>query len=151
MDSKYNQKSAISATEWEELKVGRVPELTGKLFVGIKYGSDGTNVAMSVAVKTKDDRVFVEVIDCQSVRNGNAWIISFLKNADVQAVVIDGASGQNLLASEMKDSRLKPPVLPTVREVIVANSAFEQGIFQKTVCHKGQPSLEMVAINTDKR
>jgi len=28
--------------------------------------------------------------------DGNAWIISFLKEADVQEVVIDGASGQNL-------------------------------------------------------
>ena len=40
---RYNQKSAISKAEWEELKAGKKPELTGSLFVGIKYGHDGNN------------------------------------------------------------------------------------------------------------
>ena len=37
---RYNQKSAISKAEWEELKAGKKPELTGSLFVGIKYGHE---------------------------------------------------------------------------------------------------------------
>ena len=148
---KYNQKSAISKTEWDELKVNALPKLVGKLFVGIKYGNDGTNVAMSVAVKTKDGKVFVESLDCQSVRNGNTWILAFLKSADVHSVAIDGASGQGLLAKEMKEARLKPPILPTVKEVVLANSTFEQAVYQKTLCHKGQPSLEQVVTNSDKR
>lgn len=148
---KYNQKSAISKTEWDELKVNALPKLVGKLFVGIKYGNDGTNVAMSVAVKTKDGKVFVESLDCQSVRNGNTWILAFLKSADIQSVAIDGASGQGLLAKEMKEARLKPPILPTVKEVVLANSTFEQAVYQKTLCHKGQPSLEQVVTNCDKR
>lgn len=148
---KYNQKSAISETEWAELKVNQLPKLAGKLFVGVKYGNDGTNVAMSVAVKTTDGKVFVEAIDCQSVRNGNAWILAFLKSADVHSVAVDGASGQGLLAKEMKEARLKPPILPTVKEVVLANSTFEQAVYQKTLCHKGQPSLEKVVTNSDKR
>jgi phage terminase large subunit-like protein len=148
---KYNQKSVISQNEWEELKIDKLPKLKGKLFVGIKYGHDGTNVAMSIAVKTISGDIFVEVIDCQSVRNGNAWIISFLKQADVQEVVIDGASGQNILASEMKDARIKKPILPTVKEIIVANSTFEQGLFQQTIKHRGQPSLSQVVTNCEKR
>ena len=148
---KYNQKSVISANEWEELKIDKLPKLKGKLFVGIKYGHDGTNVAMSIAVKTNTGDIFVESIDCQSVRQGNAWIIAFLKQADVQEVIIDGASGQNILASEMKDARIKKPILPTVKEIIVANSTFEQGLFQQTIKHKGQPSLSQVVTNCDKR
>ena len=148
---KYNQKSVISANEWEELKIDKLPKLKGKLFVGIKYGHDGTNVAMSIAVKTNTGDIFVESIDCQSVRNGNAWIIAFLKQADIQEVVIDGASGQNILASEMKDARIKKPILPTVKEIIVANSTFEQGLFQQTIKHRGQPSLSQVVTNCDKR
>ena len=148
---RYNQKSAISETEWAELKVNSLPSLTGQLHVGIKYGNDGANVAMSIAVKTTDERIFVETVDCQSVRNGNSWILAFLTSADWQTVVIDGASGQNILAAEMKDARLRPPVLPTVKEIIVANSSFEQAVFQKTICHAGQPSLEQVVINSDKR
>ena len=57
---KYNQKSAISRAEWEAMQVGQLPKLKGKLFVGIKFGHDGTNVAVSVAVKTGGDKVFVE-------------------------------------------------------------------------------------------
>jgi phage terminase large subunit-like protein len=127
---KYNQKSAISENEWKELKIAEIPRLEGQLFVGIKYGNDGANVSMSIAVKVKDGRIFVEAIDCQSVRNGNNWIINFLRNADVAKVVIDGASGQNILAKEMKEFGLKEPVLPTVKEIIVANSLWEQGICQ---------------------
>lgn len=148
---RYNQKSVISQNEWEELKVDKLPKLRGKLFVGIKYGHDGTNVAMSIAVKTVDGDIFVESIDCQSVRNGNAWIIAFLKQADIQEVVIDGASGQNILASEIKDARIKKPILPTVKEIIVANSTFEQGLFQQTIKHRGQPSLSQVVTNCEKR
>jgi len=148
---KYNQKSVISANEWEEIRIEKLPKLKGKLFVGIKYGHDGTNVAMSIAVKTVNDDIFVESIDCQSIRQGNAWIIAFLKQADVQEIIIDGASGQSILASEMKDARIKKPILPTVKEIIVANSTFEQGLFQQTIKHKGQPSLTQVVTNCDKR
>ena len=112
---KYNCKSAISQNEWEELKIDRLPKLKGKLFVGIKYGHDGANVAMSIAVKTDTDDIFIESIDCQSIGQGNAWIIAFLKQADVQEIIIDGASGQNILANEMKDARIKKPILPTVK------------------------------------
>lgn len=148
---KYNQKSAISQKEWADLKVKSLPVLRGKLFVGIKYGNDGANVAMSIAVKTLSGKIFLEVLDCQSVRNGNQWIINFLKNAEVESVVIDGQSGQSLLTQEMKDFGLKAPVLPTVKEIINANSSFEQGIFQKTICHNDQPSLTAVVTNCDKR
>lgn len=147
---KYNQKSAISKAEWESLKVSRLPELKGKLFVGIKYGKDG-NVAMSIAVKTKDDRIFIEAIDCREIRAGNTWIIAFLSKADVQKVVVDGANGQQLLADEMKKERLKKPTLPTVKEIILANSAFEQGLCQQKVVHMNQPSLAQAAENCEKR
>lgn len=148
---KYNQKSAITENEWLTLKVNRLPVLKGKLFVGIKYGNDGANVAVSVAVKTLSGKVFVETVDCQSVRNGMQWIIHFLRNADIEAVVIDGQSGQSLLAQEMKEFRLKEPILPTVKEIINANSSWEQAIYQQTLCHNDQPSLTTVVTNCDKR
>ncbi|WP_270319569.1 DEAD/DEAH box helicase family protein [Lactococcus petauri] len=148
---KYNQKSAISEREWKALKVNRLPVLKGKLFVGIKYGNDGANVAMSIAVKTLSGKIFIEAIDCQSIRNGNQWIINFLKKANVEKVVIDGQSGQGILAAEMKDFKLKAPILPTVKEIINANSRWEQGIFQKSFCHADQPSLTASATNSEKR
>lgn len=148
---KYNQKSAISANEWRELKVNTMPVLRGPLFVGIKYGNDGANVALSIAAKTLSGRIFVETVDCRSVRNGNQWIIKFLKNANVAKTVIDGAAGQNILTKEMKDFKLDSPILPKVSEIITANSLWEQGIYQQSICHSDQPSLTNVVTNCQKR
>ena len=148
---KYNQKSAISATEWGLLRVDKLPELTGKLHIGIKYGHDGTNAAMAIAVRTADDRIFVECIDCRPVRAGSGWILDLLSRADAQTVVIDGANGQSILAEDMKSAGIKPrPVLPTVKEIIQANALFELGL-SGTICHAGQPSLVQVVTNTEKR
>ncbi|MCI7677876.1 MAG: terminase large subunit [Streptococcus orisratti] len=147
----FNQKSAISENEWKRLEVETVPELTGKLFVGIKYGQDGANVSMAIAARTDDKKIFTEVIDCQSVRNGMQWIINFLQTADIEKVVVDGANGQTLLANEMKDFKLRKPIMPTVSEIITANSVWEQAIVQETLRHANQPSLTAVVTNCEKR
>ena len=148
---RYNQKSAISKAEWNELKAAKPPELVGPLFVGIKYGHDGTNVVMSVAAKTKDGKVFVEAIDCREVRAGTDWIFKYLTTWKAKKVVIDGANGQQLLAAEMKEYGLKAPVLPTVKEIIAANTAFEQGLYQDNIRHMAQPSLVNAVGNCEKR
>lgn len=149
---RYNQKSAISKAEWEELQLHALPKLTGKLTVGIKYGKDGENVAMSIAVHTKDGKVLVETLACKSIRAGNGWILDFLSKADVDAVLIDGANGQQLLADAMKERKLKAPILPTVNQIILANSTFVmEGLTQKRICHMGQPSLMQIVSNCEKR
>lgn len=148
---RYNQKSAISKAEWEEQQCTTLPKFTGKLFVGIKYGHEGDHVAMSVAVKTAEGKIFVEAIDCKSMRVGNGWILDFLSKADIETVVVDGANGQQLLADGMKKLHLKQPLMPTVKQVIVANAAFAQGLYDKRICHMGQPSLVQVVSNCEKR
>ena len=148
---RYNQKSAISKAEWEELQVQSMPELHGKLYIGVKYGRDGSNVAMSIASRTKDDRIFVECIDCRPTRAGNEWMIPYMMNPHVDIVVVDGANGQELLDSDMRDMRLRAPIWPTVKEIINANAAFEQGLYSQKICHAGQPSLVQMISNCDKR
>lgn len=148
---RYNQKSAISENEWMDLKAKTLPVLKGRLFAGIKYSHDGQSVALSIAVKTATGKIFLEAIDCQSVRNGNDWILAFLAKADLQEVVVDGASGQQILKAEMKDLRLKAPVLPTVSNIIVANASFEQGVYKQTIAHRAQPSLTQIVSNCEKR
>ena len=148
---RYNQKSAISKREWEDLQVRHLPKLVGKLFVGIKYGHDGNTVAVSIAAKTDDGRIFVEAIDCRTQRAGNGWILEFLAKAAVEKAVVDGASGQELLKTEMRKKKIKAPALPTVKDVIMANSAFYQAVSLKQLCHMGQPSLVQIASNCEKR
>lgn len=149
---KYNQKSVISEAEWLALEVETVPERESKKFIGIKYGVDGSNVAMSIAFKAKD-KIFVECLDCRPSRIGNDWIIAILRAMkDLGRVVVDGANGQKLLEEAMKDANIKQkPVFPTVGNVIVANAMFEQALENATICHKAQPSLVMSATNCEKR
>lgn len=146
---RYNQKSAISRREWENQQCKVLPKLSGKLFVGIKYGHDGDSVAMAIAVKTADGRIFVEAIDCRPQRAGNGWILDFLSGCDAGGVVVDGASGQELLSQEMKKRKLKAPKLPTVKDIIVANSNFMLEF--PNLCHMGQPSLTQIVSNCEKR
>lgn len=149
---RYNQKSAILKSEWERLRVESIPDLEGKLSVGIKYGHDGTNVSMGIAVKTKTGKTFIEAIDCRNRRDGNRWIIDFLSQADVGVIVIDGASGQGVLDQELRESKINPkPILPTVKEIINANNIFELALTHGDICHMGQPALAQSATNTDKR
>lgn len=146
-----NLKSAISLGEWNNVKVDQLPDLKGKLYVGIKYSATGSTVAMSIAVKTTDGRVFVESIDCQSARMGTGWIIRFLKEADVAKVVIDGKSGQTLLADDMHSHRLKAPIIAKTDEVITASTTFENAITAGTICHMGQQSLTQSVTNCEHR
>lgn len=148
----YSQKSLFTENEWDSLKISKIPNFKNKLFVGIKFGADGQHAALSIATKT-DDKIFIESIDCQSQRNGNLWIINFLKNADIEKIAVDGAGAQDVLKKDLKEYGIKIKiVLPKVKDVIVANNMFEQSITSlKNICHNGQESLRQVVTNCIKR
>lgn len=149
---RYNQKSAISKTEWQGLTVTSKPKLKSELFFGVKYAKVTNNVSLAVAAKTDDGRIFVEAIDCRSTREGNGWLIAFLRNPRMREAVVDGANGQTILEADMKDAGIrKKPILPKVSEVIEANALFERNVFSGTVCHSDQPSLEQVVSNCEHR
>lgn len=148
----YSQKSAISKQEWELLQTYKAPVLEGTRYLGVKYGKDGTNVALSIAAKTKDGNIFVEVIDCRPVRDGNAWMYDFFRNNKVKKAAVDGANGQTILIDELRKAQIKKiPIMPTVKEIVTANAMFEQGVFNGTIVHMGQQPLEEVVTNSEKR
>lgn len=148
--SKRNLKSFISEVQWNECKVDTLPKLIGKLFVGIKYGVDGVNTALSIAVKTDTDKIFVETIDCKPHRNGNAWILNFLSKANIERAVVDG-NGSKILEEEIKQAKLKVPILLKTNDVIVASDLFKTSLDQELICHKEQPSLTQSVSNCQKR
>ncbi len=150
----YSQKSAISREEWLRYAVAGKPKLKAgaKLYFGVKYSKTTANVSLSVAVKTADDKVFVEAIDCRNVREGNTWIINYLRAPSAVEVVIDGAGNQQILVTEMKDASVKcKAVLPRVAEVIEANAMFEKQLFSNQICHNNQPSLTQAVSNCEHR
>ncbi|MBQ9031858.1 MAG: terminase [Parasporobacterium sp.] len=148
-----NQQSAILQSDWDRTLVHRIPELTGKIYVGIKYAKTGDSISVAVAVKTKDGRIFTEVVKRIMVRDGIDWILSFLEKIKKKTnkVVIDGANGQKILADAMKEHKLKGCVLPKVADVINANATFEKLIFEGKLCRMEQPSLTRVVTNCSKR
>ena len=147
----YAQDSAIKLVDWQKLQIKTKPALKGRLFAGIKYGRDGKNVSLSIAAKTEDEKVFVETIDSRPIFQGTDWLIEFLSRADVERVVVDGATGQRMLMDAMKDARLKKPELPTVAQIIDANNLFTVGVFSDQICHSGQKGLMESATNVEKR
>lgn len=150
---RYNQKSAITKDEWLEYKLESPPEMVDgtKLYFGVKYSKTGS-VSLAVAMKMADGDIFLEAIDCRSSREGNAWLIDYLRNSRVQTVAIDGAGNQTILADDMKDADVKcKPILPKVSDVIAANTLFEQKLFEGHLRHMGQPALTQAASNSEHR
>ena len=148
---KYNQKSAISRNEWEALQVAKLPRLKGQLFVGIKFGIDGENVALSVAVRTEDDKIFCEVVGCKPIRDGVAWIVHFLQSADVRKAAVDGKNGAEVLLDACKSMKLKKPEQITVQQFIKANSLFDMAMEQGTLVHMHQSAVTQVVSNCERR
>ena len=148
---RYNQQSAISAPEWDALKTETLPKFKGSVFVGVKFGRDGQNVCLSVAIRTEDDRIFVESIDCRNQRDGNDWLINFIMKTKAKAVLVDGMSGLETFLRECKEQKLKGVGAASVKEVIQASSDFETAIANKSICHAGQQGLRHSVTNCDHR
>lgn len=150
---RYSQQSAISKQDWNDSALTDKPALPAKprVFFAVKYGKTG-NVSLAAAVKLDDDKIFIEAIDCRPIRDGNAWMMPFLKNPHAEAVVIDGAGNQTVLASEMKDAGVKcKAVLPKVADVAAAHALFEQQLFGGGIRHMNQPALAQAATNCEHR
>lgn len=150
----YSQKAAITEKDWMSYKAAAVPKLVQpvSLYYGVKFAQKSGNVALAVAVKTTDGSIFVEAIDCRSVRDGNSWMIPYLRSASVNTAAIDGAAGAPLLLAEMKDAGVKcKAIRPKVDEVITANALFEQNLFDGKICHMAQPSLVQSVANCQHR
>lgn len=150
---RYNQQSAITKNDWSNILLAKLPKLTGKMNIGIKFAKDGETVSMAVAVKTRSGKIFFEVIGSRPMRNGIEWIVEFLKasKSSVNRIVIDGQNGQQILDDALKAEKIKNTVLPKVSQVVKAYAAFEQDLFDEKLCRMEQPSLTAVATNCEKR
>lgn len=149
---KYNQKSAILKSEWQQIEVKKLPKFSKHINIGIKYNKNGDTVSMAAAVRTDDGKIFLEAIGCRPVREGNEWIIRFLKKAKgVNRIIVDGAGSQEILRDELKAVKVKRVILPKVADVKKANATFMKNLYDDQLRHMEQPSLERVVTNCEKR
>ena len=150
----YELKSEISEKDWKALCVPAAPDdLTGKMHVGIKFGSDGINTAVSLAIKTGSGKTFVECIDCVPQQDGFAWIVEFLSRCKhIDKVVIDGKAKSDLLVETLRNQGVKVQTLiPSTGEAITAYSGFKQAIDTNTLIHCDQPSVTQSISNCERR
>lgn len=149
---KYNLQSAISKNEWDELAVP-VADIVGNICIGVKYAKAGGSVSLSVAAKMRDGRDYVEAIGYHNVREGTDWIINFIRSVNhvTTKVVVDGAIGADVLAKDLKDSRMPAAYIPNVHEIVQAYAFLEPAIEAKTICHSAQPALDQSVTNSEHR
>ena len=133
------------------MQVDKLPALKGQLFVGIKFGVDGQNVALAVAVHTADGKVFCEVVRCKPIRDGVAWIVGFLDKADVRKAVVDGKGGIDVLMDACKSAKVKKPEAVTVQQFIKANALFDMSMEQGSFVHMKQSAVTQVISNCERR
>jgi phage terminase large subunit-like protein len=128
-----------------------MPKLVGQMFVGIKFGVDGNNVALAVAVRTTDKKIFCEVIGCKPIRDGVDWMVDFIYRSGAKIVAVDGKSGTDILRDAMKEAKLKRPEVMTVQQVIKANALFDMAMEQGTFVHMHQSAVTQVVSNCERR
>ena len=148
----YSLKSAITEAEWRQTEVPNKPDLKEDRFFGIKF-SKGMNACLAVAARTKEGKkIFLEAIDCRPIRGGIEWLIPFLQNPHCAGIVIDGASGKQMLIDLMKEKKVrKKPVIPSVAEIINANAVFETAVFNDGIRHIDQLALRNAVSNCEHR
>lgn len=139
---------------WNE-RAGDRPE-DGKIVYGVKFSSDGSEVALAGAVKPDEGPIFVEAIRSEPLSMGTEWLKSFLvkRKDSASQIVIDGKSGAGTLINDLREAGIKNKriiIAPTLDQVLVSHSTFENGYIQGGLSHSSQPELTEQALSASRR
>lgn len=123
----------------------------------IKFAPDGSATTLCVGVLMDYGVVHVEVIERKPRSAGISWITRWLFQGNrwrkAKKIIIDGASGTQLLVEELvrSERRISKRILtPNVKQAGAAYAAFNDAIENKLVTHSNQPGLN-VSMKTVKR
>ena len=147
-------KSDISETDWKNGEISELPKFTGPLHFGVKVGNNGLNISLSLSARIQDSEdIFIECLDCRPVRAGIDWVIDWVRKCRPATITIDGASKAEIIKGEIKNAGVKDVkvIIPSGHEYIMANSIFEAAVFDATVKHMEQPSVNQIATAVEKR
>ena len=149
---------AFTDDQWLPLAVERVvlPEEPILVYT-IKFAPDGSAVSLCVGVLMDYNIVHVELIERKPRSAGTSWIVRWLFQNNrwrkAKKIIIDGASGTQLLVEELvrSERRISKKILtPNVKEAGAAYAAFNDGVENKLITHYNQPALN-VSMKTVKR
>jgi hypothetical protein len=135
---------------------------TGKLAYGIKFSPDGSTVALSVAIKPKEGRPFVECVDYRTLGAGTAWIAEWLlspgpeghaRHKNASLICIDGRSGAEALAERLLEAGVnkKAIKLMSKREYCASCQMILNALRENLLDHYDQQQLNAAALGCRKR
>lgn len=151
-------KRAFTDEQWSALATERVVLPENAPFVySIKFAPDASAVSLCVGVLMDYGKIHVEVIERKPRSAGIGWLTRWLFEGKrwrkAKKIIIDGASGTQLLVEELtrSDRKIKKRILtPNVGQAGAAYAALNDAIEQGNLTHINQPGLN-VSIRTVKR
>ena len=118
--------------------------ITGPLFIGCDFDFLRKNAAVTVAGKTDDGRVKVQVA---MVDEGTTWVVDYISELietygedRVRGVVVDKFSGARDLEDDFAQSNIRLTITEWTQLVKACNE-FEGGILNGSVLHAGERPL----------
>lgn len=144
----------ISENAWNRCYTACPPKI-GIVCYGVKFSPDGTEVALSVALKPPSGVIHVEIVKVERLSIGIQWLVDWLvlRARRASQIVIDGQSNAQELNERLLKARVLKQVIvrPTATEVGGACAAFVTAVNEGTVSHFGQEQLTLSATKSTKR
>lgn len=147
---------AISDELWTPLAVQKVelPE-EPTLVYSVKFAPDGSSVSLAVGVQLATG-VHVEIVERKQMSAGTQWLVEWLlqRRKVPCKIIIDGASGTQLLVEELvrSDRKMSKLILtPNTKEAGAAYASFMSAIEQGLLSHYDQPALNLSIRTVKKR
>lgn len=148
---------AISDELWAPLAVQKVelPE-EPTIVYAVKFAPDGSAVSLAVGALLPDGKVHVELVERKPMSQGTTWLSQWLleRVKNPNKIIIDGASGTQLLVEELVRSSKKMSKLiltPNTKEAGAAYASFMTAVEQGLLTHFDQPALNLSIRTVKKR
>ena len=154
VDSDQDDK-AIPADVWDACATDD-PRPEGKMAFGVKFTTDGSEVALCAAVIPSEGPARISLIEQQPTAIGVRWLSQWLNARYTKAscVVIDGRNGVDVLVEQMSGTwKYKGSVIrPTAKEVIASVSMLTDALYEKKVTwFRQQEALRDSAVSSVRR
>ena len=144
----------VSEDEWSALLTDD-PPIDGKYAIGVKFSVDGSRVAYAAAVKPKDGKPYVELIEVAPLPRGTAWLADWLveNKSQIAVAVIDGRSNVDNLVSRMNENGFpkRGILVPGTSGMVAASTRMLNAIRERSVEHIAQKQLDDSVLHSNKR
>lgn len=144
----------INASEWESCKTDN-PNKDGLVVYAVKFSPDGSTGVLAACHKPENGLPFVYVVESRSLSRGLGWFVDTLTANWRKAaqIVIDGQSNAQALNDRLLENHVSDSVIvrPATKDVIAASQTLLNAVKERSMCHYGQPALDISATKTKKR